>query len=103
MNAKEYVGFELVRCNDCLAFIPDNINPTQGLGDCRVYQHYVDKWAASNRHESDIDSDRRRLLMDLGNRPDYPLFWATTLVDRTCKKYKPINAVDPEIDKESVE
>lgn len=84
----------LVRCDDCALFIPSDITPT-GLGDCRVYQHYTEKWSESNRNEKDIDSDRRRLLMDLGNSPDYPLFWSTTLIDRTCKKYKPINEVYP--------
>lgn len=79
----------LVRCDDCALFIPNEVTPS-GLGDCRVYRHYLEKGIKG----ADIDA----LLRRLGNKPDivlrtyYPLFWSTTLIDRKCEKYKPVVA-----------
>lgn len=75
----------LVRCNDCALFTPNEFTP-DALGSCRVYEHYLGK---------DItDINRNDLLRRLGNKNGYPLFWATTLIDRKCEKYKPISAMD---------
>ncbi len=70
-----------VACFQCQGFIPDKIGFGYGLGECKVYKHYVDKGESKER--------LRLLLIELGNAPDYPLFWGGTLVDRTCKKFKP--------------
>jgi hypothetical protein len=69
-----------VCCRDCLGFIPDQIGFGYGLGECKAYEHYVSKGANN--------SQLRLLLIDLGNSPDYQLFWGGTAT-RECKKFKP--------------
>lgn len=69
-----------IRCRDCLGFIPDKIGSGAGIGECKVYKHYVDKGYSQ--------SQLRLLLIELGNKPDYPLFWGWS-GERKCSKFKP--------------
>ena len=71
----------MVCCRDCAGFVFDQIGIGYGLGDCKAYDHYVAKGASKSQLTS--------LLIELGNRPDYPFFWGGT-GKRTCGKFKPI-------------
>lgn len=68
-----------VCCRNCRGFIFDTVGFGCGLGSCKVYQHYVDKGYT--------DSQLRPLLVELGNKPYYPLFWGSTEL-RECKHFK---------------
>ena len=70
----------MIRCRDCLGFITDKIGDGYGIGRCKAYEQY------KRSVESPIALKIR--LMELGNRPDNPLFWGGTLADRECNRYK---------------
>lgn len=66
MNEEFQRGPELVVRGDCAHFIPDEINPPQGMGECRI-----DYWKQTTGRASDF-----RLI------PPWP--WAA----RYCRKFK---------------
>ncbi|MGZ5053402.1 MAG: hypothetical protein ACXWAT_00505 [Methylobacter sp.] len=74
----------LVSCSECSLFEKDLVGFGDGIGECRVYQHYADKGEPMGR--------LRVLLMKLGNEPDYPLFWGGSRKGRKCEKFKPVAA-----------
>lgn len=73
-----------VCCHDCIRFIPDTIGSGDGLGSCKVYDHYHAKGYSQ--------SQLRALLIELGNSPDYHLFWGGH-GKRKCSKFNPIHAI----------
>ncbi len=72
-----------ITCQDCHHFAPDTIGDGMGLGQCLVFEAYLQK----NPSEHSI----RLALLDLGNAPDNSAFWGghPDVKNRNCKKYEP--------------
>lgn len=68
-----------VSCAQCQYFLPDTIGSGDGIGKCRIYEHYASKGLP--------DKKLNKLFIQLGNK----LFWCgtdTDKKDRYCDKYK---------------
>jgi len=70
----------MIRCRDCLGFIPDKIGDGHGIGRCKAFEQY--------KRAGESPAKLKTRLMELGNRPDNFLFWNGGVKDRICNRYK---------------
>lgn len=70
-----------IRCQDCRHFAPDTIGDGTGIGQCLIFEAYLQKNPSCHAI--------RMALIDLGNAPDNSTFWGGDVKDRNCKKYEP--------------
>lgn len=70
----------MIRCHDCLGFIPDKIGDGYGIGRCKAYEQY--------KRAGETETALKLRLMELGNLSDNDVFWGGMLTDRICNRYK---------------
>ena len=71
-----------VTCADCRGFTRDTIGDGKGIGQCKVYEHYVNKGVTM--------TDLSELVVLLGNKANYHVFWGGN-EPRECSKFKQAN------------